>query len=51
MIEDSQILIDCSSRRVRWKSLVAFDSLLPTGIGRDQACIDCEARVESLSIS
>ncbi len=42
-IEDSQILIDCSARRVRRKSVVAFDPLLPIGIGLNQARIDCEA--------
>jgi hypothetical protein len=29
--------------RVGWKSLLAFDSPLPIGIGLDQAGVDCES--------
>jgi len=43
IIENGQILIDRSTRRLRRKSLVAFDPLLPVGIGLDQARINCEA--------
>jgi hypothetical protein len=43
IVENSQILVDRSAGRLRWKPLVAFDSLLPVGIGFDQACVDSEA--------
>lgn len=33
IIEDSQILIDCSAGSLRRKSLIAFDALLAIGIG------------------
>jgi hypothetical protein len=33
IVKDSEILIDFSAGGVRWKSLVAFDALLPIGIG------------------
>src|SRR6185312_15748926 len=35
--------IDRAASSLRWKSLVAFESLLPIGIGLDQARIDCES--------
>jgi hypothetical protein len=43
ILEDSQILFDRSTRRLRRKSLVTFDPLLPIGIGLDQARIDCKS--------
>jgi hypothetical protein len=43
VVEDSQILTNCSASGLRWKSFVAFDPLLPIGIGLDQARIDRES--------
>ncbi len=43
IVEDGQILVDSSAGGLRWKSLVAFDPLLPVGIGFDQARIDCKS--------
>ena len=43
IVEDGQILIDRSAGGFRGKSLVAFDPLLPVGIGLDQARIDCKS--------
>ena len=34
---------DRSAGDLRWKSLVAFDPVLPIGIGFDQARIDCNS--------
>jgi hypothetical protein len=35
--------LDGSAGGLRWKSLAAFDPLLPIGIGLDQARIDCKS--------
>jgi hypothetical protein len=43
VVEDSQILTNCSAGSFRRKSFVAFDPLLPIGIGFDQARIDRES--------
>jgi hypothetical protein len=43
IIEHSQILIDCSAGSLRRKSLLAFDPLLPIGVGLDQARIECKS--------
>jgi hypothetical protein len=43
IVENGQILLDRSARCFGRKPVVALDSLLPIGIGPDQACVDGEA--------
>ena len=40
IVEDGQVLVDRSACRLWRKSLVAFNPLLPVGVGLDEARID-----------
>src|SRR6185437_3443087 len=42
IIKNSEVLVDCSTRSLRWKPLIAFDPFLPIGIRLDQARVNSE---------